>query len=55
MKVVSEYLEHARHSEYLARDEKVPEFKAELLKQADAYRKLAAERAKRLNFPPAEH
>jgi hypothetical protein len=25
------------------------------LKQADAYRKLAAEHAKRLNLPPAEH
>jgi hypothetical protein len=55
MKVVSEYLEHARHAEYLAREEKVPDFKAQLLKQADAYRKLAAERAKKLNLPPSEH
>jgi hypothetical protein len=38
----------------LAQEEKIPEFKAQLLKQADAYRTLAAERTRRLNLPPAE-
>lgn len=45
MKLVTEYLERAVQLEALARDEKDEHFKASLLSQADAYRKLAAKRA----------
>jgi hypothetical protein len=53
MKLVSDYLERTGHYEQLAQDEKIPEFKAQLLKQADAYRKLSAERTQRLNLQPS--
>ena len=47
MKMVAEYLEKALNFEQLAAAEKDPKLKAELLEQAKAYRKLAAERALR--------
>lgn len=52
MKLVTEYLERAVQLEALARDERDGAFKASLLKQADAYRKLAAKRAKEFGLPP---
>jgi hypothetical protein len=52
--MIAEYLEHAQHFERLAAEETNPELKAELLKQAAAYHKLAAQRAERqgLKLPP---
>ena len=47
MKMVAEYLEKALHFEQLAAAENDPELKASLIKQAEAYRKLAADRALR--------
>ena len=47
MKMVAEYLEKALHFEQLASAEKDPQLHASLIKQAEAYRKLAAERALR--------
>jgi hypothetical protein len=56
--MIAEYLEHAIRFEQLAEAEKQPKFKQELLRQAAAYRKLAEERAKKLDLPlpkpPAE-
>ena len=52
MKMVAEYLEHALDFERLAAAEKDPELKASLLKQAEAYRKLAADRALRDTLSP---
>ena len=52
MKMVAEYLEKALEFERLAFAEKDPEFKASLLKQAEAYRKLAADRALREKLTP---
>ena len=52
MKMVAEYLEKALEFERLAFAEKDPEFKASLLKQAEAYRKLAADRALRDTLSP---
>ena len=52
MKMVAEYLEKALHFEQLAAAEKDPELKAALLKQSEAYRKLAAERALRDKLIP---
>jgi hypothetical protein len=54
MKVLGEYLDRARRAERLAKNERITEFKRELLKQAAAYRKLAADRAKKLNLPPPQ-
>ena len=51
MKMVAEYLEHALQFEKLAEDAQDPAFKASLLKQAVAYRKLAGERAETLKAP----
>jgi hypothetical protein len=48
MKLVSEYLAHAVQFETLAAAETDPALKAELEKQAAAYHKLAATRAKQL-------
>jgi hypothetical protein len=48
MKMIAEYLENSLNFERLARDEKDPKLKADLEKQAAAYRKLAS------NFPAAE-
>jgi hypothetical protein len=48
MKMLAEYLEKAITFEQMAAQEKNAALKASLEKQAAAYRKLAAERAKRL-------
>ncbi len=45
MKMVAEYLEKALNFEQLAATEGDPELKASLIKQAAAYRKMAAKRA----------
>ena len=50
--MIAEYLERALQFERMAADERKPDLKAELEKQATAYRKLAAERAKKLGMPP---
>lgn len=50
MKMIAEYVEHAHKFEQLAAHEKNPELKANLEKQAAAYRKLAAERARKLGL-----
>ena len=52
MKMVAEYLEKALHFEQLAAAEKTPELKASLMKQAEAYRKLASDRALRDKLMP---
>ena len=55
MKIIAEYLDKALDFERLAIAENNPELKASLLKQAQAYRKLAADRAlkeKLTPFPP---
>src|SRR4051812_24207513 len=54
MKMLGEYLERALEFETLAHTEQDEVFKDELLKQALAYRKLAAKRAKQygLSLPP---
>jgi hypothetical protein len=49
--MIAEYLEHAIRFEQLADAEQQPKFKEELLRQATAYRKLAEERAKKLDLP----
>ena len=51
MKMAIEYLESALWFERMAADTHDPMFKASLLKQAADYRKLARERAARLNVP----
>jgi len=50
--MIAEYLEHALQFERMAADEKNAELKAQLQKQAAAYRKLAAERANKLGMRP---
>jgi hypothetical protein len=52
MKLLTEYLEHAQQFERLAADENDPKLRAQLEGQASAYRKLAAQRAKKLRLPP---
>ena len=52
VKMIAEYLEHALQFERMAADENNPELKAQLERQAAAYRKLAAERAKKLGLQP---
>jgi hypothetical protein len=52
VKMIAEYLEHALQFERMAAREKNPELKAQLEKQAAAYRKLAGERADKLGLPP---
>lgn len=52
MKLLTEYLERAVQFEALAANEADSAFKAELLKQAREYRRLAAKRAKELGLPP---
>jgi hypothetical protein len=49
--MIAEYLEHALQFEKMAAGETDPALKESLSKQALAYRKLAAERAERLNLP----
>jgi hypothetical protein len=54
MKMLAEYLENAIKFERLAAEEKDAALKAELEKQAIAYRKLAEKRAEKYNLalPP---
>lgn len=52
MKLLTEYLERALQLEALAASEPVSAFKDQLLKQAQAYRKLAAKRAEQYGLPP---
>ena len=47
--MIAEYLEHALQFEKMAAEATDPALKDSLAKQAVAYRKLAAERAERLN------
>jgi hypothetical protein len=49
--MIAEYPEHALQFERLAQEEADATLKGQLLKQAEAYRKLATERAERLNLP----
>ena len=51
MKLLTEYLADAVKFERLARSEQNPALKAQLEKQAAAYRKLAPERAEKLGMP----
>jgi len=53
MKMVAEYLEKAINFEQMAVAEKDPKLKADLLEQANAYRKLAAENALRDPLMPS--
>jgi hypothetical protein len=52
VKMLAEYLEHALEFERMAAHEQNPETKAQLEKQAAAYRKLATARAKALGMEP---
>lgn len=52
MKLLTEYIERATQLEALADGETNLKFKAELLKQAASYRKLAANRAEKYGMPP---
>jgi hypothetical protein len=52
MKLISEYLEHARSFERLAGKENNRELKVQFEQQAEAYRKLAAARAARYGLSP---
>ncbi len=54
MKVIEEYLENALAFEQLAAVEIDPTFKDDFEKQAVVFRKLAAERAKRLGLGPPQ-
>jgi len=51
MKMLAEYLEKAITFEKMAAAEKDAKLRADLEKQAIAYRKLATERAKKLKLP----
>lgn len=51
MKMLAEYLDNAIKFEQLAAAEKNPALRAELERQAAAYRKLAEERAKQYGYP----
>lgn len=50
MRMIAEYLEHAIRFEQMAEQATDPQFKDSLLQQAAAYRKLAEQRAKKLNI-----
>ena len=52
MKLLTEYLERAVSLERMAQDEPDSTFRTQLLVQAAAYRKLAAQRAKDYGLPP---
>jgi hypothetical protein len=54
MKMVADYLENALTFERMAADEQNPELKADFERQAANYRKLAAERVKRLGMEPPD-
>ena len=51
VKMIAEYLEHALQFEKMAKEENDESLKASLIRQAEAYRKLAAERAGRVGLP----
>jgi hypothetical protein len=51
MEKVTEYLERSLQFELLAAQESDPKLKAQLLDQAEAYRKLAAEHAAEVGVP----
>ena len=51
MKLLTEYIERALELENLAEGEADPKFKANLLRQADAYRQLAAHLAEQYGLP----
>ncbi|MGY3527681.1 hypothetical protein [Bradyrhizobium sp. USDA 4452] len=51
MKMLTEFLERAIEFEKLAESEQNEAFKAELLKQAAAYRQLAEKRAEQYGLP----
>lgn len=51
MKLLTEYLDRAVNLERLAASEQDSKFKTELLDQAAAYRKLAANRAEQYGLP----
>jgi hypothetical protein len=53
LKLLTDYIERALQFEELAKSEAEEAFKAELLTQAEAYRKLAAQRAQKYGLPPA--
>jgi len=50
--MLAEYLDHALEFERMAANEQNPQVKVQLEKQAAAYRKLAAGRAKLLGMEP---
>jgi hypothetical protein len=50
--MIAEYLEHALQFDRMASEATDPDLREALEKQAAAYRKLARERAARLNLPP---
>jgi hypothetical protein len=52
MKLLTEYLDRAVRLERLAAREQESKFKTELLNQAAAYRKMAANRAEQYGLPP---
>jgi hypothetical protein len=52
LKLLTDYIERALQFEELAKSEAEEAFKAELLTQAEAYRKLAAQRAQKYGLPP---
>jgi hypothetical protein len=52
MQLVAEYLEQAVNFRRMAAEATDPKLKESLERQADAYRKLADERARRLKLPP---
>jgi hypothetical protein len=52
MKLLTEYLERAVNLERLAEGEQDESFRAQLLGQAAAYRRLAAKRAQEYGLPP---
>jgi hypothetical protein len=54
VKMLAEYLDHALEFERMAAREQNPETKAQLEKQAQAYRKLAIRRARELGMEPPE-
>jgi len=51
MKMIAEYLEHAIEFDKMAAQERDSNMKTRLLDQAEAYRKLARERASKLKLP----
>ena len=51
MKLLGEYLEHAITFERMASEEPDPKLKESMQRQALAYRKMAAKRAKMLGLP----